>query len=50
MEILLIVAKYSQIYQLKFSRSVLFHMKTRVSLKYFKTDCLWKYVFDSNLS
>ena len=25
-----------------FSRSALFHMKTRVYLKYFVNDCLWK--------
>ena len=27
-----------------------FHMKTRVSLKYFVNDCLWKQLFSSNSS
>ena len=27
---------------------MLFQVKTRVSLKYFVSDCLWKPVFDSN--
>ena len=35
MEILLILAKISRKIEIKFSRSALFHMKTRVSLKYF---------------
>ena len=30
-------------------RKVLFQMKTRVSVKYFVNDCLWKYFFVSNL-
>ena len=32
-----------------FSRSFLFHMKTRVYLKYFVHDCTWKQGFASNL-
>ena len=28
--------------RLDFSRSALFHMKTRVYLKYFVNDCLWR--------
>ena len=35
--------------KLKFLRNVLFHMETRVSLKYFVNDCPWKYIFASNL-
>ena len=31
-----------------FSRSVLFQVKTRISLEYFLTDCSWKPFFDSN--
>ena len=31
-------------------KCALFHMKTRVSLKYFVTDCLWKPFLNSNLS
>ena len=38
-KILLILAKSTTKLQLNFSRSALFHMKTRVSLKYFATDC-----------
>ena len=34
--------------KLNFSRSALFHMKTRVSLKYFVNDCFWKHFFASN--
>ena len=33
-----------------FSRSALVHMKYKVCLKYFVHDCLWKYLFASNLS
>ena len=48
MKILLILAKTSQKQQLNVSRSALFHMKNRVSLKYFVSDCLWKSFFHSN--
>ena len=34
--------------KLNFSHSALFHMKTRVSLKYFVNDCFGKPPFDSN--
>ena len=30
-------------------RRALFHMKTRASLKYFVSYCLWKLIFDSKL-
>ena len=33
---------------LNFSRSALFHIKTRVSVKYFVNDCLLKHFFASN--
>ena len=33
---------------LNFSRSALFHMETRVSLKYFVNGCLWKHIITSN--
>ena len=53
MEILLKLAKNSWKPEGKFSGSALFGMKTRVSLKYFVDDCLWKYLcewmfFNSN--
>ena len=35
--------------KLNFSRSALYHMKTRVGLKYFVHDCLQKQCFASNL-
>ena len=35
--------------RLKVSRSTLFHMKTRVSLKCFVTGCLWKPLNDASL-
>ena len=35
--------------KLIFSHSALFRMKTRVSVKYFVNDCLWKQFFASNL-
>ena len=35
---------------LNFSRGALFRMKTRVSLKYFVNDGLWKQFFASNLA
>ena len=39
MKILLILLKTDEIQNLNFSRSTLFHMKTRVRLKYFAHDC-----------
>ena len=36
--------------QLNFSRVVLFHIETKVSLRYFITACVWKTFFDSNSS
>ena len=44
----LILVKKLEKRKLKFSRSALLHMKTRVSLKYFVIDCLWKPFFGSN--
>ena len=41
-KILLILAKTIEKPKLNFSRWALFHMKTRVSLKYFVNYCLWK--------
>ena len=35
--------------KLNFSRTVLFRVKTRVCVKYFFYDCLYKQLFDSNL-
>ena len=35
--------------KLNFSRIALFHMKTRVCLKYFVNDCLWKQFLASDL-
>ena len=35
--------------KLNFSRSVAVHVKTRVCLKYFKNDCLWNRLLDTNL-
>ena len=49
MKILLIIAKNLKKQTLNFSRSALFRMKTRVSLKYFVNDCLWKPFFASIL-
>ena len=34
---------------MNFPRRVLFHMKTRVYLKYFLNDCLWKHSFAAKL-
>ena len=42
MKILLILAK-NENQKLNFSRSALFHMKIRVSLKYFVNDCMSTY-------
>ena len=36
-------------WKLNFSRSALFHIETKVCVKYFVHDCLWKEFFDSNL-
>ena len=47
-QILLTLAKSLEKQVLNFSHGVLFHMKTRVSLKYFVNDCLWKQMFASN--
>ena len=47
MEVLLTLAKNFWKTEIKLSRSALFHMKTRVSVKYFVNDCLWKPLFDS---
>ena len=41
MKLLLIVAKPFEKQKSNFSRNALFHMKTRVSLKYFGNDCRW---------
>ena len=43
-----IVAKNFGREKLNFSGSALFHMKTRVSLKYFVNDSLWKYLSACN--
>ena len=48
MKILLVLAKISWKQKLNFSRSALFNMKTRVSLRYFVNDCLWKHFLSSN--
>ena len=42
MKILLILGKTLEKQELNFSRSALFYIKTRVHLKYFVDDCLWK--------
>ena len=34
--------------KLNFFCSILFHMKTRISLRYFVNDCLWKHFLASN--
>ena len=49
MKVLLILAETIKKQKLNFSRYVLFHIKTRVSLKYFMSYRLWKHFFDSNL-
>ena len=48
MKILLILLKTLEKEKLNFSRSALFHMKTRVSLIYSVNDCLWKHFFARN--
>ena len=45
-----IVAKALEKQKLNFSRSALFRLKTRVSLKYFVSDCPWKQLFAPNLA
>ena len=40
MKVLSILAKSLEKQEVNFSRSTLFHMKTRVDLKYFVNDCL----------
>ena len=50
MKILLILAKTLGKQKLNFRHSTLFHMQTRVSLKYFVNDSLWKSFLDSNLA
>ena len=45
MKILLILAKTLEKQELNFSRSALFHMKTRVSLRYFMNDCSYLFLF-----
>ena len=42
MKVLLVLAEALEKQKLKFSCCVLFSMKTKVSLKYFVSDCLWK--------
>ena len=48
MKILLIPAKTLEKQKSNISHSALFHMKTRVGLKYFVNDRVWKPFFDSN--
>ena len=48
MKILLRLEKNLVKQKLNFSRSALFVMKIRVSLKHFVNDCLWKHLFASN--
>ena len=45
MKVLPILAKNFEKQKLNFSRSALFHMKTRVNLKYFVNDCVRKQFF-----
>ena len=47
-KILAMLAKNSLKQELNFFRSVLFHMETRVTLKYFVNGGLWKQFFASN--
>ena len=42
MKVLLILAKTLEKQKLKFYCSALFHMKTRVGLKYFVSDCSYQ--------
>ena len=48
MKILSVLAKFSWEIEIEHSRSALFHMKIRVSLKRFVNDCLWQQFLDSN--
>ena len=50
MKILLTLAKNSCKREINFSRSALFQMKIRISLKYFVNDCIWKHFFATNFS
>ena len=45
-----IVAKTLEKQKLNFSRSALFRLKTKVSLKYFVSDCPRKQIFAPNLA
>ena len=49
MKILSLLATISWKIEIELFRSVPFQMKTRVCLKYFLDDCLWKQFFASNL-
>ena len=48
MKVLLKLAETPEKQKLNFSCCALFHMKTRVSLKYFVSYCLWKRLVDSS--
>ena len=47
-KILSILRKKFEKQKLNFSPSALFHMKTRVCLKHFLHDCIWRQLFASN--
>ena len=49
MKVSLILAETLKKQELNFSRYALFHMKNRVTFKYFVSYCLWKHFLDSNL-
>ena len=49
MKVWLILAEILKTQKLNFFCYALFHMKTRASLKYFVSYCLWKHFFDINL-
>ena len=49
MKIVLILPKISLKIKLNLSRSVIFHIKTRVNLKFFVNDCISKHSFACNL-
>ena len=48
MKILSVLTKLAWKTQIELCRRALFHMKTRVCLKYFGNHCLWKQFLDSN--
>ena len=48
MKVVSVLAKIPQKTEIELCRSSLFHMKTRVCLKYFVNHCLWKQFLDSN--